>query len=137
MKNKNGWGLTVEIMFLMIFLLCLFIAIIGIKKFGLFGGKETTVEIKIDSSIIEKKLVNAGKKYVNERYDNIIDEEMLILRVSHLKKNKYINTLKDNNGASCSGYVEVYKDSASNIMYLPYIKCKSYTTEGYDSRKDW
>ena len=137
MKEKNGWGLTVEILFLLLFLTCLLIAFIGIKKMGLFGGEDTKNKIKVEYSEIETDLTEAGKRYVNEKYNNGLGEEILILRISYLKYNNYIDDVKDKDGNICSGYIEIYKNSSSNTVYMPYIKCKNYSTEGYDSSKDW
>ena len=35
--NKNGWGLRVELAFLLLFLICLLIATIGLHRMGLLG----------------------------------------------------------------------------------------------------
>ena len=135
MKNKNGWGLPSAIFFIVLFFIALIIAIIGIKKFGLLDGNNS--KLKNNYSQIENKLVEASKKYISEKYNNVLNEDILIIRISNLKENNYINNIKDEEGNSCSGYVEVYKNSSSKILYKSYIKCINYKTEGYDSSKDW
>jgi hypothetical protein len=135
MKKPNGWELSPELFFIFLFFFCLFVAILGIKKMGLFDpGKQ---KVKTDYSLLESKLIESSKKYINKTYDNNIEGETIILRVSHLIKNNYLNGFKDNEGNNCSGYTEVYKSSSSNIIYEPYINCIEYQTSGYNANKDW
>ena len=35
--NKNGWGLRVELFYILIFLFCLVVATIGLNRLGLLG----------------------------------------------------------------------------------------------------
>ena len=35
--NKNGWGLRVELLYILMFLFCLVIATIGLNRLGLLG----------------------------------------------------------------------------------------------------
>ncbi len=138
-KSKNGWGLQTALLFILMFLACLVIAIIGINKFGILGYIDLpgVKDSSTNYELLEEKLVEAAKEYVYEEHENNLNENTLILRVSHLIKNKYLEEVSDNNGNVCSGYVEVIKTESNNIVYYPYLKCKKYTTYEYDERKDW
>ena len=74
--NKNGWGLRVELAFILLFLVCLLIATIGLSKFGLIGGEKEAHEIHGDMindsfnySSLENKLTVSANKYYNEKYN--------------------------------------------------------------------
>lgn len=136
--NKNGWGLQTELLFILLFLVCFAIALIGLNKMGLFGNFENRYYgNETNYKLLEDKLKVAAKDYVHEIYSNVIDENTVILRANHLIKNKYLEPIKDKNGKACSGYVEVIKTESNNIVYYPYLKCNNYTTFEYDERKDW
>ncbi len=158
MKNKKGWGFIEFIIFLLIFAICLLIAATGLKKLGLLDenfhiynpnesssnssntnkGKdnETTKPKETDYKSLEESAVNATKKYIEDFYNNELGLDTLNIRVSQLVDNKYMNELEDVKKRKCSGYVSVYLDSEDVIKYDPYIKCKEYTTKGYEERKD-
>ena len=63
------------------------------------------------------------------------DTEMIV-RLATLKYNGYISDLLDENGKSCSGYTKIIS-SNSGIVYVGYIKCPKYTSQGYESKNDW
>lgn len=135
--NKNGWGLQTELLFILFFLICLVVALIGLNRMGLLSPSSGFPNVQTNYKALEEKAKDAAKEYVHEIYSNEIDENVLVLRINHLIKNKYLEPLKENNGRECSGYVEVIKTSSNHIVYYPYIKCSDYTTFEYDERKDW
>ena len=47
--NKNGWGLRVELMFILLFLICLVMATIGLNQLGLLGNENVPVKPSIES----------------------------------------------------------------------------------------
>ena len=98
--------------------------------------KEKAEKERAAYSDIEDKMINAAKEYVNKYYENKLSEASLFLKVSTLKKYKYLDTIKDANNNECSGYVQVSKNDDESLSYTPYLKCKNYTTSGYEERKD-
>ncbi len=141
--KKNGWGLRTELLFILMFLMCLVIATIGLNKMGLLGGNSDSIdEFKTDVNSeetyesMEERLNNAAKDYVVKYYGGENISDSIVVRYSSLYYNSYIAKLVDNKGRSCSGYVEV-ENINSNLIYYSYLKCPEYKTSGYDSSKDW
>lgn len=133
--NKNGWGLRVELVFILIFLIALVIATIFLNQIGLFD------DVKYDTgnsnySDVESDLVDAAKKYINQNYEFDMLENTTLVKYSTLKNQNFLGDLKDYTGNNCSGYVEVIKDEGM-LLFYPYIKCNKYVTNKYDSSKDW
>ena len=160
--NNNGWGIASFLIFIAVFVICLIVSAIGFRKAGLLDEnyhfvelsqiKENREEMKKEKeereaeekrtlketySSLEDKMVEAAKGYVAKYYDNkLTGDASLFLKVSVLKNYKYLDSLKDSNDKDCSGYVAVSKNEDESLSYTPYLKCKKYTTEGYEERKD-
>lgn len=135
MIKKDGWGLRVELVFILIFLICLVISTVLLSRMGLINNEEVDTSTS-SYSALEGNLVESAKKYIRENYDSDMLEEVTLVKYSTLKSLGYISSFKDNNGRECSGYVEVYKEDG-NTLYYPYIKCVRYRSNNYDSSKDW
>lgn len=125
--NKKGWALSTEVFYLIIFVICLIVAIIGIIRLGLYLNNG---EKYFDYQSLEVKLEESSKNYVSNKVE--VDDYELV-RSSTLKSNNYLSDFEDGKGNSCSGYVEVY----NNNEYKSYVKCPYYETFGYDSGKDF
>ena len=150
--DKNGWSLATEIVFMIVFMICLLISIYYLNKMGLLAndavdninktkekvktvvneGKDTTYED------IEDTLSYETKKYVKRNYDSL-GIDTLIITSSKLIEGNYIEkeelTDPDKDGSYCTGYVEVEIVNDKTI-YSPYINCSKYTTKGYIKRRD-
>ena len=125
--NKKGWTLQIEVFYLLIFVVCLVIAIIGIIRLGLYLNKDAKY---FDYPSLENKIVESAKNYVNDKLE--VDDYELI--GSNTLKNKgYLTDLVDGENNQCSGYVEVYNSN----RYKGYIKCIYYETLGYEMEKDF
>ena len=130
--NKNGWGLRVELMFIVLFLICLLIATIGLNKLGLFGGpglldNNTTYSY----TELENRMNEASKRYYQNNYE-YVSYETIIIRSSTLLLNGYMSNMLDENGNVCSGYTKVYTNYYSEPIFTTYINCPGYKTAGYD-----
>ncbi len=139
--NKNGWGLRVELVFILMFLICLVIAIIGLNRFGLLGDNDNSLinqgkNNTFSYGILESKITASAKRYFLDYYDNELQMDKVIVRASTLYYNGYMEKLYDDDNDSCSGYVEVINVSGG-LVYVPYIKCSNYKTIGYDESNDW
>ncbi len=149
--NKHGWGFLEFFFFLIIFVICLYVAFEGLKKLGLMDennqfinngntnnttNKNDKEEHIISYPSLEEKLVEGAKKYIAEYYGNNLGLDTLNIRASQLKSSDYLDKLEDTKGRSCSGYVSIYVDVEGNTIYKPFLKCKDYTTSGYEERKD-
>lgn len=138
--NKNGWGLRVELLIILMFLICLVIAVIGLNRLGLLGYNENAI---IDNgtnnesySDLENKLVSATKEYFSGYLNRELEEDVLYVRSSSLYYTGYLKKLYDEKGNECSGYVQILK-VGEGVIYRPYLKCKGYKTDGYDGAQDW
>jgi hypothetical protein len=131
MKKANGWGLRFELVFIMIFLICLLVATIGLNKLGLLGDNDDNYNNKVYFSytVLENKLNDASKRYYQNNYDEYNPTDLTI-RSYTLLSNNYMNELLDEEGNKCSGYTSV-KHKATGIEFKSFINCPKYTTEGY------
>ncbi len=141
--NKNGWGLRVELLFILLFLICLVMATIGLNQLGLLGNQENTGRTPASNSnndfsyqTLETKLTEGARKYFSDYYNHTITEDMIIVRSSTLYYGGYVNKLYDERDKECSGYVKII-NAGSGVIYNPYIKCSKYETNGYDKSNDW
>ena len=139
--NKKGWWLRVELVIILLFVICLVIVSIGLNRLGLLGENPNAPIQDVDRetfdyTVLEKNMVEATKKYFSEYYEYEMNDTEMIVRLSTLKYNGYISDLLDENGKSCSGYTKIIS-SNSGIVYVGYIKCPKYTSQGYESKNDW
>lgn len=141
--NKKGWGFVEFFAFLLIFIICLLMVAFGLKKFGLLDDEwhfikdqSNTDTPKVTYSELREDMISATMKYINKYYNNELGEDTLNIRVSQLKKEGLLDTLRDDDGKKCSGYVSVYLNGQDKIQYDAYLKCKKYETTGYEARKD-
>lgn len=143
--NNNGWGLVTFLIFILIFIFCLIFSAIGFRYLGLldedwhFVDFSEIARVKEETEnrykILEERMTNATKKYINDFYNNDLGIDTLNIKVSTLKDNGYIDNFTDSKDRECTGYTSVFKENAA-IQYVPYLKCKRYTTKGYEKRKD-
>ena len=131
--NKNGWGLRIELVIIILFLICLLVFVIGLNRLGLLQYDE---DLMIDEDlnnfsyeVLENNLEDATKKYIREVYNESF-ENNVIINYSTLYNNGYIEKLKDEFNNECDGYTEVVKITNAYVYY-PYIKCTTYKTDGY------
>ena len=130
--NKNGWGLRVELAFILLFIVCLIIATIGIHKLGLMEDKDGAyIDLGgkgdiYNYSLLENKVATAGIAYKDAYYPYGVSEEVKVT-VDTLVYNGYMSRIYDGNGRTCSGYARLL----TNGNVVSYIKCPSYVTPGY------
>lgn len=150
--NKNGWGYFEFFAFLIIFIVCLIIAGLGLRQFGLLDEDWHFVDLEtlkkpsnnnggsssrpVTYGDLREDMVEATMKYIEKYYNNQLGLDTLNIRVSQLKNEGFLEKFKDADGNDCSGYVSVYLDDQSRIQYDAYLKCKKYETTGYEERKD-
>lgn len=121
--NKHGWGLRKELAFILLFVFCLLIAMIGLNEFGLGMSGDTGDSYKT----LENKLTSAALKYYNDK--GYSGADVIIVNVSSLKNNGYLSKFVDENGLACEGYAKIVNSSVA----VPYLRCFSYKTSGYES----
>lgn len=127
--NNNGWSLGREVFYIIIFAVCLIIAIIGIIKMNLFMGKMPNSDT-FNYSSLETKLVNASISYLYNK-EKISNYELITSKT--LITNGYIDNFVDGAGEECNGYVEA--TTTDEISYKAFVSCYNYTTTGYSSKK--
>ncbi len=133
--NKNGWGLRVELAFVLLFLVCIVMSTIGLRRMGLLdnaAGVYTDSDDSINNNInydydaLEKEVVDAADEYFKEYHSN--SQETITINTSALISNGYLSPMHDSKGRECRGYA--MKLSNGNIV--SYIKCGFYKTTGYN-----
>lgn len=144
--NKKGWGLRVELLFILIFIICLVMAAIGLNRLGLLGDRALNpndsndpinrINDNFSYENLENQLVDGAKRYFNDYYNHTIESNELIVRASTLYYNGYTSKLYDANNNACSGYVKII-NAGNGVVYSSYIKCPKYKTTGYDESNDW
>ena len=146
--NKHGWGLHNEIIFILIFIVCLIIAVVGLKRLSLLeefnpnyhSNTETNndaIEKTFNYQELEQKLKNSTINYIKDVYNNELGLDTLIIQADLLREKGYLSDYNDENNKYCSGYCEVYLNENGEIIYKPYVKCSElYESQGYVERKD-
>ena len=123
--NKHGWGLRKELAFILLFVFCLLIAMVGLSQFGLTEDSSDKTSYKT----LENKLTSAALEYYKDKY-NSASGDVVIIKFSTLKNNGYISKFEDVNGLECNGYTKIVN---SNVG-VSYVRCFGYKTNGYDSQ---
>ena len=123
--NKNGWGLRKELAFILLFVFCLLIAMVGLSQFGLTEDSSEKTSYKT----LENKLTSAALEYYNDKY-NSASGDVVIIKFSTLKNNGYISKFEDVNGLECNGYTKIVNSDVG----VSYIRCFGYKTNGYDGQ---
>ncbi len=123
------WGLRVELLFILIFIVCLIISTIGLNQLGILGNKNEFSNNGYSYYELEQIVSSGALKFYEERYSA---GEDIIIKVSTLISNGYIPNLYDENGMACNGYAKIINSKAS----IAYIKCPYYQTSGYDSKNE-
>ena len=143
--NKNGWGLGTFIAFIVIFIICLIISAVGLRQIGLLDEDWQFINIKdFNSGIrtafnytdLETKATMAARDYIEKEYNNTLGYDTLSVKIKTMIETGYLTEFKDGKDRDCTGYVSVYKTDAGDKVFTPYIKCKRYTSSGYEERKD-
>ena len=143
--NKKGWTLVGELVVFLIIIILLIYSIYGLYRFGLVKNINRAIpgvkpQLVISGETVnyetaETELIEASKRYIYDKYNGSINGDVLILRVNHLIGEGYLSTIRDTNSKVCSGYVKVYNNG--NLTYNPYLKCRKYTSFGYESEYDF
>lgn len=107
------WGIIIVALFLILIL------------FGFVYKNKSS-----DYKILEQKLVEAEKKYIDAKFLYPQDNKELKVTADILMKNGYLEELKVNN-EDCDGYATIQKNGTV-FEYKGYVACKNYKTKGYE-----
>ena len=135
MLNNHGWGYRAYIIASSVILL--FLIIVTFFVIRLYRGLSLVNEVTVDSatySDLEENLNTLAVNYVVDFKDGKVENGVITVSTSLLLSENLLNeeSLKVNDD-KCKGYSLVRKDSDDILYSESYIKCKSYTTEGYQS----
>ena len=92
--NKNGWGLRVELAFILLFLICILISTILLHRMNIFGTRDevnySDTSGEYNYSSLESQVVNAAKRYYADKYNNYSTDTIitLILMGKHKKASR-------------------------------------------------
>ena len=120
--NKKGWGTLQMLLLSAGILLALLVAVYFISTF--YGSFAKSIKNKKYADI-EVSLASAAKKYVID--NNIENNNTMTIYTDTLEVLGYIDSLRDDDGYPCTGYVVVTKNGMLND-YKSYIICKNYKT---------
>ena len=133
--NKHGWGLRIELVFILLFLICLLIVTIGVHRLGLSNdnadspvdyNKYERENEKYDYYSLELRVANAAKRYYDTKYPSGTNDTVVV-SVNTLKSSGFLSSIYDGRNKECKGYAKVLRNGNS----VGYIRCSSYTTSGY------
>ena len=132
MKNKNGWGFSSYIIGSSILLLALLVATFLIIRFynslkSINGTSYQDIEETLDSKSL---------RYIDEYYKKEINSGVIVISTSKLLDNDLIKNsdlIETDNNDRCKGYSLIRKNDEGELTSESFIKCKNYTTEGYQS----
>lgn len=141
--NNKGWGLGIFLAFVCLLVFCIIFSSVSAYKAGLTknsvpyfesvvpnssGDSSTGSTTSSKYSVLEEKILNAAMNYKRDRYNNISVGQTLVIQISTLVKEKYLEEIYD-----CSGYV-VIKNNNNDVRYQTYLKCSDYVTDGFDDK---
>lgn len=150
MKDNRGFSLFTMLIFCCFCGICMFISYLSWQKFlriindgavrvnekGQYAERQNKmindyralgmVTLETPYHDLEVSLKNSAQKYVEQV--PIESEYQVVLTLSHLRKQGVIDEFSDSNG-KCQGYV-IY--SPKKKIYIPYIRCFNYETNGYN-----
>lgn len=138
--NNRGWGLQVMMIFVLILMIALVvIAVLVNQTFSDIVGpvKDPIVNPGNDDvsyKDLEKKLLNAVKKYQEIHYSDIssLDGDMITVSLDKLKKEELIGEIEDiKTSKPCSGY-GTFGLKNEKLVHNAYLKCDNYKTSGYN-----
>ena len=133
--NKNGWGLRVELAFILLFLICILFSTIGLHSLGLLSDKEgayvdlseyTSGNGNYDCKSLENRVTAAARNYYNDKYP-YGSSDTIIVSTATLKSLGYLGSIPDSKGRECTGYAKIL----STGTCVSYIKCSVYKTSGF------
>lgn len=143
--NENGWGFKDFILILAIIFMALLVTVaiyqVSFNKDDATDPIDPKEEEESTSTYdeMEQKLKMAGQRYQNNNYQGTLEsKETWVLSYDLLKKEGYLKKpLYDivDTSSECMGYV-IFSKNGTSISYDPYLKCKNYVTDGYDSSKE-
>lgn len=129
--NNKGWGLQTMMIFVLILMICLVVIAAMINN----TFKDVTGNSSYNYAILEDKLKDASKKYIEKNNISINEGNNYTITVNKLQKAGYLKELKDNE-IKCTGYTIIEKNK-DKLTYKPYIRCGSnYKTKNYTSVLD-
>ncbi len=135
--NNNGWGIRVVFAFILVLFIALFVFYSMLNGNNIFDGELNRFNETYES--IENNIRKASIEYQAEYYKNIEDNEefeKLTIQIERLIETGFLDNVKDvQTGKECSGYVLLERRN-DNIEHISYIKCDSYTTNGYEEFMD-
>ena len=150
MLNNHGWGMREMLIWSCVILIFLLIATYYVKS--LYRGlsmsdkvetnevyeeeddTKPTEEIDFDRyRRYEERMNNAAINYV-KRYYSSLNTGIASVELWDLTNGGYIEILYDQvDHSRCMGYANVWDNEDGELKASSYIKCPSYTTEGYVS----
>ena len=144
--NERGWGLTIFLVFIGVFLIAIVLISIGAARIGLAPSKPTPQPTPIPTPSAyhytqdefnmakqyEKDVWDASLRYFSDNYSGVNEKNAIVITSATLVDGHYLE-YRSIAGNSCSGYSVVKKEEDTNQVST-YIQCGGvYTTSGYDA----
>lgn len=143
--NERGWGLSIFIVFIAVFVIAIILVSIGAERAGIgssggitslptespSGNKNYTDQEIMSAKNYEAVVQNAASRYFDQIYTNQNPSNKIVVSVSTLLSSGYLDSFSVA-GNTCSGYTVISIDG-ENRLFQPYVHCGNvYTTSGYD-----
>lgn len=145
--NQQGWGLSIFLTFIVVFLIAIILISIGAQKMGIANGSNNIssfptsdssqdihyTELEINhAKDYERKVQDAMFRYSSQIHSNLGAIDDMTVSVSKLIEYGYLEPLRVV-GNLCNGY-GVSHFNNENLSVNAFIHCGDlYMTEGYNS----
>ena len=128
--NNKGWGLSIFLVFIVVF----FIAIIIIAHISKQYGYGPVEEPHITNTLLQRyksyetEVKESAIRYQEYNYPTMQNGDGFIVNIKNLD-------IKSEITYTCTGYVK-YGITSDIYYYEPYLHCGNYKTAGYSSTLD-
>lgn len=114
---------------MIVYWIILVCGLVGVLTFIGFTYEKSVSEYKS----LEADLVESADTYITRNNINLVIDERIIITDEKMREDELIQSMSVNSD-ECTGYVEI-KKNINKTNYKAYIKCRDYTTDGYENQK--
>ena len=135
MLNNHGWGFRAYMIASGILLIALIlVAFLVTRLYSGLPSLETAMENTKTYSTIENDIKAFAHSYIVDYHQEEITTGVVTVSTNKLIEKGFLTDKKltTSDGDKCKGYALIRKDN-DVLVVEPYIKCKNYTTVGYQS----
>lgn len=141
MLNNRGWGYrTFIIMGCILLLALLLVSILIIRLYSQLPNLNNVMSESLSYDEIEENVNLAAMSYYNDYYKDELHGGVVVVSIDNLLKYNLLeekDLLETTKNDRCSGYALIsLSDNIENkdeVITKAYVKCKNYTSKGYQA----